>query len=140
LRILSLDIGDSKIGTAMSDPMQIIASPLGVILRREDGEAIRDIVELVEKHQVGTIVCGLPVTLSGTDSEQTTKVRKFVDNLKKIAPVPVVYWNEGLSTVTAQNMMKENGGKRRVGEPDDSVAAAVILQEYLLATMQHDTN
>ena len=140
MRILSLDIGDAKIGTAMSDPMQIIASPLGVILRREDGEAIRDILELVEKHQVGTIVCGLPVTLKGTDSEQTVKVRKFVDNLKKIVTVPVIFWNESLSSVTAQQMMKENSGRKRLDEQDDSVAAAVILQEYLLATMQHDNN
>ena len=138
---MSLDVGDAKIGTAMSDPMRVIATPLGIITRRDDFEAIRDITELVKEHQVSTVVVGLPLDKDGNDSEQAKKIRQFTENLKKLVEVPVVYWNESFSTQAAQQMMRENSGKKRItGEDDDAVAAAIILQEYLDATMQINLN
>ncbi len=138
---MSLDVGDAKIGTAMSDPMRVIATPLGIITRRDDFEAIRDITELVKDHQVSTVVVGLPLDKDGNDSEQAKKIRQFTENLKKLVEVPVVYWNESFSTQAAQQMMRENSGKKRItGEDDDAVAAAIILQEYLDATMHINLN
>lgn len=138
---MSLDVGDAKIGTAMSDPMRVIATPLGIITRRDDFEAIRDITELVKEHQVSTVVVGLPLDKDGNDSEQAKKIRQFTENLKKLVEVPVVYWNESFSTQAAQQMMRENSGKKRItGEDDDAVAAAIILQEYLDATMHINLN
>jgi putative Holliday junction resolvase len=138
---MSLDVGDAKIGTAMSDPMRVIATPLGIITRRDDFEAIRDITDLVKEHQVSTVVVGLPLDKDGNDSEQAKKIRQFTENLKKLVEVPVVYWNESFSTQAAQQMMRENSGKKRItGEDDDAVAAAIILQEYLDATMHINLN
>lgn len=134
-------MGDAKIGTAMSDPMRVIATPLGIITRRDDFEAIRDITDLVKEHQVSTVVVGLPLDKDGNDSEQAKKIRQFTENLKKLVEVPVVYWNESFSTQAAQQMMRENSGKKRItGEDDDAVAAAIILQEYLDATMHINLN
>ncbi len=87
---MSLDVGDAKIGTAMSDPMRVIATPLGIITRRDDFEAIRDITDLVKEHQVSTVVVGLPLDKDGNDSEQAKKIRQFTENLKKLVEVPVV--------------------------------------------------
>ncbi len=138
---MSMDVGDAKIGTAMSDPMRVIATPLGIITRRDDFEAIRDITDLVKEHQVSTVVVGLPLDKDGNDSEQAKKIRQFTENLKKLVEVPVVYWNESFSTQAAQQMMRENSGKKRItGEDDDAVAAAIILQEYLDATMHINLN
>jgi putative Holliday junction resolvase len=133
MRILCLDIGDKRIGTALSDPLEILASPLGIIEREDYDTDFRCIVELVAQHKVGRVVVGMPVSLTGKISEQARKVMTFTVGLTPHLGVPLVFWNEGLSTVTARELYRQGHNRKNQEAPkhDDALAAAVILQEYL---------
>ncbi|MFQ5827238.1 MAG: Holliday junction resolvase RuvX [Dehalococcoidia bacterium] len=132
MRSLGLDVGEKRIGVALSDPEGIIASPIGVIQRSEDGTDTARVLELVSQHGAGRIVVGLPRSLDGSLGAQARRVQSFVDGLSAEAPVPVEVWDERLSTVAAQRLMREAGLKsRRRRELKDAAAAAIILQGYL---------
>lgn len=135
-RTLSLDVGDRRIGVALSDPEGILASPYIIIERKSDKEDIEAILRITEQERVGRIIIGLPRSLSGELGEQAGKVKAFADMLGNSVPVPVEMRDERLSTVSARRLMREAGtrkrsGKKRRGERDDAIAAAVILQDYL---------
>ncbi len=120
----------------MSDPGEILATPLTIVERKNDKQDIKAILQIVERDNVGKIVIGLPVTLSGDVGEQARKVRRFADLLTNTASIPVEMRDERFSTVTAQNLIREARTKkspqrREKEKRDDAIAAAVILQEYL---------
>jgi putative Holliday junction resolvase len=126
-------VGDRRIGVALSDPLGMIATPLLVIERKEDGTDIATILKIVKQHQVEKIIVGLPQSMNGTMGAQAEKVKVFVDQLKKESPAPVDFRDERLSTVSAVRMMREAGGRKsnkKKGEYD-AAAAAIILQTYL---------
>lgn len=131
MRILGLDIGDRRIGVAMSDPEAIIASPVTVITRDGDNAAVDDIVRLVEQYHIKLIVIGLPYSLNGSAGRQVDKVRSFVDILSKRAGVSIELRDERLSTVAAERLLREAGNKRARKSPRDDAAAAFILQGFL---------
>ena len=133
MRILCLDMGDKRIGTALSDPLEILASPLGIIERTDIDADIKCIIDLVAQHRAGRVVVGMPVSMSGNVSQQGQKVMAFVIGLTPLLSVPVVFWNEGLSTVTARELYRQGHTRKKQETPkhDDALAAAVILQEYL---------
>lgn len=128
---MSLDVGDKRIGVALSDPTGIIASPLTTIQRVAERTDLERIVDLAREHSVERIVVGLPRTLRGELGPQAQKVMRFADNLAKVVDVPVVYWDERHSTVDAERIIRSRkrgrGGRERI----DEIAAAVILQSYL---------
>jgi putative Holliday junction resolvase len=132
MRILALDIGDKRIGVAMSDPMGILASPLTIIERQGDEPDTQAIIDLVKKHGAGKIIAGLPVSLDGKIGGQAQKVQLFVEKLLARLTVPVEYRDERFTTVSARQLMQETQKK---GKPDrrkdDAFAAALLLQEYL---------
>lgn len=131
-RVMALDIGDKRIGIALSDPMKIIASPFDTLKRVEIKGDINKIVKMIEENDVETVVCGLPKKLDNTDSLQTVKAREFADTLRKKTAAKVVMTDERLTTVSAERVLLEadvSRGKRR--EVIDKLAAAVILQSYL---------
>lgn len=141
MRRLGLDIGDRRIGVAVSDPEGIMAGGLTTIIRRETGRDVAAIVELVREEEVGTIVAGLPLSLDGGIGPQAQKVLAFVDILAGVSPVPVETWDERLSTVEADRIMGEMGirfDKRKARR--DSLAAAIILQGYLDAARNRSQN
>jgi putative Holliday junction resolvase len=129
-RILGIDHGDVRIGIAMSDPTEFLASPLCVLDSTNAG--IDQIVALIAEHEVKKIVIGLPRNMDGSYGSATEKVRKFVEKLKTKTDVPVFEWDERMSTVSAHNALREAGldGKQRKGVVD-KVAAQIILQNYL---------
>ncbi len=131
-RTLSLDVGDARIGVALSDATGTLASPLDTIRVKTRDRAIRRIVELVGEHRVGQMVVGLPVSLDGHIGPQAQKVRDFLSELEAMLTVPVVTWDESYSTFEAGEMMRQAGvPKTRRKDLRDAAAAAVILQQYL---------
>ena len=136
-RILGLDIGDKRIGVALSDPMGILASPLTIIQRQDDATAIRLITGLITRHDVVRVIAGLPRSMDGSIGKQAEKVQVFVHKLAGHTKVPIEFRDERLTTVSAQRLMKEAGTKKARGrkaaikKADDAMAAALILQGYL---------
>lgn len=131
-RVLGLDVGDVRIGVALSDPTGLLASPLDTIKVKSWEQAIQRIVELVREHGVEQVVVGLPVSLSGHIGPQAQKVQDFIAKLESHLTVPVATWDESYSTVEANEMMREAGTRKsRRKNLRDAAAATVILQQYL---------
>jgi len=132
MRVLALDVGDRRVGVAISDPTHSLARSLGVIERASRQEDFAAVAGLVEQHEVERVVVGYPRSLNGTAGEQAEKVERYAVALAEVLTVPVLLWDERLSTVSAERLMREAGlrGKKK-RERVDAVAAAVILQDYL---------
>ena len=129
---MALDVGDSRIGVALSDPLEMLASPLTIIKRTVESTDVQTIVNLIKEHRVGKLLVGLPLSLSGEVGTQALKVKAFAEVLTKSVTVPFQFVDESFSTVTAREYMRETGKKKdRFKKKDDAVAAAVILQSYL---------
>jgi putative Holliday junction resolvase len=132
MRILGLDIGDSRIGVAICDPEQILASPLTIIIREDDNAAVNAISQLVTQHDVKRIVVGLPYSLDGSIGGQANKVIDFIEKLSKGTPAKIEIRDERLSTVAVEHLLREVDNKKaRKRSPRDAAAAAFILQGYL---------
>jgi len=128
-RSLGLDIGDKRIGVALSDPQGILASPLTIIDRSDEGAGIKAVIDIIEQNQVGKIIVGLPLSMDGNIGKQAEKVKAFVEELRNLTEVPVEFRDERLSTVSAKRLMLMVGKSGKTG--DDAIAAAFILQTYL---------
>ena len=132
IRLIGLDIGEKRIGVALSDPLGIIASALTVIERTTDDAAIKQIIELARRNEVERIVIGLPRSLDGSLGKQAQTVQAFIELLKSNTELPIVTWDERFSTVAAERTLLEAGTKRdKRKKHRDAVAAAFILQGYL---------
>lgn len=131
-RILGLDIGDKRIGLAVSDELGITAQPVGT-LERSGGSADFDrIIETAGECGATEIVAGLPKRLNGTPSAQTAKVESFLSELKKRTDIPVQTWDERLTTTSAEaSLIEANVRRRSRRRVIDSVAAQIMLQHYL---------
>lgn len=131
-RLLALDVGEKRIGVAVSDELGILATPLTIVRHTNWREDIARILDIARREGVVGIVVGVPYYLDGTVSEQTQKVFRFIERLRAATDLPVYEWNEVLSTEIAEERLRAAGRKgRREGVPVDAQAAAVILQEYL---------
>jgi len=130
MRSLCLDVGDRKIGVAISDPQGIIARPLTVIYRDDDAAALAAIIDIVVRERVVRIIVGLPRSLSGAIGAQAEKVTAFAGELARRTAVPIAFRDERLSTVAAKRLRR--GRKGADGKvDDDAVAAAFVLQAFL---------
>ena len=132
-RIIGLDVGDRRIGVAMSDPLRITAQRL-VTLERQGGAAqdVAAIVRLVQEHAAEAIVVGLPLTLRGELGPQAKKVTAFCELLRRHTPTPVHMLDERLTTAQGQRALLETDTSRRERKTlIDQVAAQLILQQYL---------
>ncbi|MBC7232959.1 MAG: Holliday junction resolvase RuvX [Chloroflexi bacterium] len=130
MRILAVDIGEKRIGVALSDALGWLATPLTVITYKKREEGLAAIAELVRTHQVGQVIVGYPRSLNGTVGPQARQVDKFVAQLRARLEVPIVLWDERLSTAQAERLVHETGRSVQ-RERIDALAAAVILQSYL---------
>jgi len=130
MRTLGLDIGDIRIGVAISDPLGILASPLAIINRDNEQAAIEKIVSIVRQHEVGRVIAGLPLNMDGSLGEQAEKTMSFVGALSRHIEVPTEYRDERLTTVSARELIQ---GVRKTNRNTryDAAAAALILQSYL---------
>jgi putative Holliday junction resolvase len=131
LRFIGLDLGDRRIGVAVSDPTGSLASPVEVYQRRSPDADIQHVLDLVEEYEANGVVVGLPKNMNGTEGPQAEKTREFADVLTGRG-LSVALWDERLSTVEATRRMVEQRHKRRgIQQRIDSEAAALILQTYL---------
>ena len=130
-RIACLDIGDGRIGVAVSDPTGTIASPVEVIRRIGWGPDTQRIKSICEQYGTSRILSGLPLNMDGSEGFQAGKVRAFCAQLEK-AGLSVIYQDERLSTVSAEEALIEGGVSRSDRKQVvDKVAASVILQQWL---------
>ena len=132
MRVLALDIGEKRIGVAVSDPSGTVASPLVVLdATRALGDG-RDLTKLAEEYEVELVVVGLPLSLEGTEGPQAERVRRAAARLAGFLRVPVEFADERLSSVQASRAMSDVGATQRKQRGSvDMVAAAVFLQSYL---------
>ena len=130
-RIVALDVGDARIGVAVSDASRLIASPVEVIHRVGFGPDVKRVQEICRRYDTTLVLSGLPLNLNGTEGPQAAKVRLFCQQLEKVGLV-VYYQDERLTTVTAENaLLEQNMHRAQRRQTVDKVAAAVILQQYL---------
>lgn len=132
MRIMALDYGDQRIGIAMTDLLQVLASPYDIYHRKHTDEDFDYFINLIKKEQVETIVMGLPLNPMGEEQEIAGKVREFAERLKDLTNCKLIYWDERMSSVTAEEILKrrEKDWKKRKSQLD-KYAAMVILQDYL---------
>jgi putative Holliday junction resolvase len=132
VRYLGLDVGDKRIGVALSDETATLASGLDTLLRVGPKKDPKAVAELVRKHEVGEVVVGLPRTLAGDVGPQAQKVVAFIEQLKAVVKVPVVPWDERFTSVVANQVLAEAEASRRERKANvDKVSAILILQNYL---------
>lgn len=134
-RVLGVDYGERRIGLALSDPTRTIASPYGTLVRRPGKRPPwADLERLVQDQEVAEIVVGLPLALSGDETDWTAEVRDFAERLRERTGLPVSFIDERLSSVQAERAVRGMGLKRSQREEKarvDAAAAAIILRSYL---------
>ncbi len=139
-RIMALDHGTKRIGVAVSDELRWIAQPLETFERRSLDADIAHIQHLVRTHEVGTVVMGIPLRLDGEVGPAAQAVNRFVERLTQVLNVPVVTWDERMTTKSAEQFLiaADVSRNKRKGAVD-RVAAALLLQSYLenLASTVH---
>lgn len=132
-RLLGLDWGEVRIGLALSDETQTLATPLETLVRRRGKRfPLARFLELVGDHRPAGVVVGLPLTGEGGETGSTAAARALAGELAERSGLPVELWDERMSTARALAAIREQGGSTR-GRRDevDSLAAAVLLQHYL---------
>ena len=131
-RVIGIDVGSKTLGLALSDTTRSIASALVTLRRSRLADDLRQLLDLTEKHGVGGFVVGLPLNLDGSAGPRVQATRAFVRDLAKATPLPVLYWDERLSTVAAERTLLEADlSRKRRAEVVDKVAATIILQGAL---------
>jgi len=141
VRVLGLDLGIKRIGVALSDALGISAQPLEVIQRSSWDRDLARIRALIDEWGVSRVVVGMPRSLDGTLGPQAWMVEEFVAKLRDSIDVPVVTWDERLTTVAAERAMLEGNVRRaRRRQRIDAVAAALLLQAYLDSTRREDAD
>lgn len=138
MRILGIDFGDVHVGLALSDPLELTAQPLGQYLLRGESKDKAYFEDLIRSQGVGEIVIGFPLRLDGTSGTRAEKTRLFAAWMEKAYKLPVVLWDERLTTHQAGGIMREQKirakDKRKI---EHQIAAALILQAYLDSRRTH---
>jgi len=132
LKVMGLDIGTKRVGVAISDPLAIAANAKGVFEYKKEEELIEKIKEYIKQFEVDAVVLGLPVNMNGTIGEAAKKILQLADTLRKKLTVPVDVFDERLSTVMAENFLKEADlSRKKRKKVIDISSAQIILQDYL---------
>ena len=129
---MALDVGDKTIGVAISDALLLTAQARPTIQRRDLEKDIESLRRLVEENEVHEIVVGHPLHMDGRESPQSQKVARFAGELNKKLDIPVVFWDERLTSFAAEQHLEEMGlNWRKRRQHVDKIAAMIILQNYL---------
>ncbi len=129
-RALGLDVGERRIGVAVSDEMGWIASPVTTLDIDKGGREA--LLRIIQRYDPAVIVVGLPVTMRGTHGRQAEETKRFVESLRSEVRSPIVYWDERLTSLAAERLLTAAGMRReRRRRVVDAVAAALMLQSYL---------
>lgn len=132
MRVMALDVGDRNIGVAISDETGLVARGIAVIKRKSIEKDLQDIKNFIKENHVEKIVIGLPKNMNGTVGFQGSKVLNLVEKLKEVTSLPVITWDERLTTVMAERVLIQADMSRKKRKSIiDKMAAAIILQNYL---------
>lgn len=135
MRIMGLDFGSKTVGVAVSDELQMTAQGVETIPRKSPGklrQTLARIEELIVEYQVGAIVLGFPKNMNNTEGERCEKTLEFKEMLERRSGLPVILWDERLTTVAAERTLMESGVRREARKDYvDKIAAVLILQGYL---------
>jgi len=131
-RVLALDFGKQRIGLALSDERQIIAQGLETLERTNIREDLARLFRLASEHSVSLIVIGNPLHMSGKEGFQTEKAREFGARLQAASGIPVEFWDERLTTVEAERVLRQSGiSIQKRAKAVDRLAAVILLESYL---------
>jgi len=131
-RILALDLGKKRIGLALSDPLGITAQGLPTLERTNIREDLTALAHLAEAHQVTLLLVGNPLHMTGKEGRQTEYARDFAGRLAKKTGIEVQFWDERLTTVEAQRVLRESGiSIEKRARAVDRLAAVILLESYL---------
>lgn len=135
MRIMGLDFGSKTVGVAVSDPLLLTAQGIEIIRRKEENKLRRTLArieELILEYEVEEIVLGLPKNMNDSEGDRVQATREFAEKLERRTALPVIFWDERLTTVAAYRAMMEAGIRREHRkEYVDRIAAVLILQGYL---------
>ena len=135
-RVMALDLGEKRIGVAISDPTRTIAQSYGVVMRSSRKADYAEYGRIIAKEQVNLLVVGLPLSLAGEETQKSTWVRDYTAEMENHIDIPIEFWDEALTTVQAEASLRERGKRgKKAREQVDAVAAAFILQNYLDANV-----
>lgn len=131
-RVMAIDLGEKRIGVAVSDPTRLVAKAYGVLRRKSRQEDFARYGRIIAEQDVTLLVMGLPVPLGGVEGDRAAWVRDYTAELRGHVTVPVEFWDEALSTKRAEESLRARGKRgKAIKERVDAVAAAFILQDYL---------
>lgn len=131
-RIMAIDVGEVTLGIAVSDALQITAQPITTLRRRSLDKDLRALAELITEHEIDSVVVGLPLRLSGESGPAAEGAMRFAKKMRDSLGLPVVTWDERLTTVQAERALLEaDVSRRQRKQVINQIAAAIILQSYL---------
>ena len=131
-RLMGVDLGTKTIGLALSDVSRSIASPLETIERTKFTADAERMIALAKQYEVAAFVFGLPLNMDGTEGPRCQSTRAFVRNLEKLTPLPVIFWDERMSTMAVtRTLLDADASRARRAELVDKLAASYILQGAL---------
>ncbi len=132
MKAMGIDFGLSRIGIALSDDTKFLATPFETYKRKGDGVDIQHLIQIINEKKVDEIVCGLPLNMAGEEQTIANKTREFMQLLQANHEIKVIFVDERLSSLMAEELLKEHekDWKKRK-EKLDAVAASIILQDYL---------
>jgi putative Holliday junction resolvase len=131
-RLFGLDLGTKTIGVAMSDVERRIATPLETIRREKFSIDVKKLDALCQKHEIFALVMGLPINMDGTEGPRSQATRAFVRNMSNFMNLPVLYWDERLSTAAVtRSLIEQDASRAKRAQVVDRMAAAYILQGAL---------
>ena len=131
-RILAIDYGMRRIGLAVSDPLQIIATPLDTLRISNYEDGIKQLKAIYEEYKPITIIMGYPIGTSGNKTDQTRLVDQVIESLRSSIDVPIISWDERYTSLQAKSILQQQGRKVRDDKGMvDQLAARIMLQEYL---------
>jgi len=140
-RILALDVGQRRIGIAVSDELRLTIRGLPTLVRTNRQRDIETLARLIRESEVNLVVVGNPIHMSGEKSEQSGKMERFAARLGAQTKVPVELWDERLTSVEAEGWVRRNSPRRAVSREEhrravDQAAAVLILESYLQGRTQ----
>ncbi len=128
-RLLGLDVGSKTVGLALSDTRFIIASPLETIRRAGFKKDVAHLQHCIEEHKVLALIVGWPLNMDGSEGPRCQSVRQFVENILSVIDIPILWWDERLSTAAVtRTMLEADLSRRRRSQIVDKLAASYILQ------------
>lgn len=141
MKVLGLDVGDRRVGVAFGDSELQLATPVGVVARATIDEDVRAIGKFAREYDAVQLIVGLPHNMDGTNGAQAESVTAYAERIARAVDLPLVFWDERLTTVEATRRTQEAGAPaqtmrifrrgKKSGRGLDAIAAAVILQDYL---------